>query len=65
MRDLISSNFPEKSNNVYSVSQYAGVSGDISDPYGGSIDVYSKTYDQLENIIGKVLIKLKEDKGIL
>ncbi|QAA31427.1 low molecular weight protein arginine phosphatase [Clostridium manihotivorum] len=65
MRDLISSNFPEKSNNVYSVSQYAGVNGEISDPYGGSIDVYSKTYDQLENIIGKVLIKLKEDKGIL
>ncbi|GFP77351.1 low molecular weight protein arginine phosphatase [Clostridium fungisolvens] len=64
MRDLIASNSPKKSNNVFSLCEYAGVKGEISDPYGGSIDVYSKTYDQLKNIIGKVLIKIKEDKGI-
>jgi protein-tyrosine phosphatase len=65
MRDNILSKFPIMNNKVYSLNQYVGVKGDVSDPYGGDISAYQKTFDSLKNLIVAVLHKIKEDKGII
>ncbi|GIM29665.1 protein-tyrosine-phosphatase [Clostridium polyendosporum] len=64
MKQLLTSNLPQYNEKIYSICEFVSVEGEISDPYGGSIGVYEKTYNQLDNIVGMVLSKLKEDKGI-
>lgn len=64
IKEFLSGLFPDCKEKIFTLSEYAGVREEISDPYGGDISVYSKTFRQLEDIINKLVIKLKEDKGI-
>lgn len=51
-------------NKIYSLGEYIGNNIEISDPYGGSIDVYRKTFAELKSNLEILIEKLKEDKGI-
>ena len=62
MRDLLISNFPHMKNKIYSLNEYVGIEGDIIDPYGGDISVYSKTFNQLKKSILLLFDKI-EDKS--
>ncbi|MCU0616157.1 MAG: low molecular weight protein arginine phosphatase [Gemmatimonadaceae bacterium] len=35
----------------------------ISDPFGGDLDVYRRTYDELEELVHRVLDRLQADRG--
>jgi protein-tyrosine phosphatase len=61
---LAINNFGAPRNITYTLNEYVGVSGEVSDPYGGSLSVYEKTYEQLNYLINLSIIKLKEDKGV-
>lgn len=37
---------------VFTVCEYFGSEGDIIDPYGGSVEVYRLTFNQLNTLIG-------------
>ena len=50
-------NFP----NVYAMSEITGY--DVSDPYGGDINVYVKTSHEIEDACNIILQKLIESKG--
>jgi protein-tyrosine phosphatase len=63
MRQQLVVSFRVMENKIYSLNEYVGISGDISDPYGGDMAIYSKTFNQLKNCILLLLDKLKEDKG--
>lgn len=56
--------FPDAKNKIYSLNEYVGVKGDVIDPYGGDIDVYSETFESLRNSLELLLEKLKEDTSI-
>lgn len=60
-RDFIRSNYPSYKNKIFSICEYAGVTDEIIDPYGGTISVYKKMYKELEDIIPVVISKLKKD----
>jgi protein-tyrosine phosphatase len=62
--EILAKAYPEYSEKVHSINEYVGVNGDIMDPYGGSIDVYKKTYDLLKHSIQLLFAKLKEDISI-
>lgn len=64
IKELLKSVYPEVSEKIYVISEYVGVNGDIIDPYGGSFEVYEKTYFSLKDSIMLLLAKLKEDMGI-
>ncbi|WP_326511681.1 low molecular weight protein arginine phosphatase [Clostridium intestinale] len=53
------------SQKVYTLCEYVGENGDVIDPYGGDLAIYEKTYSQLEKLINKLLLKIKEEEGIL
>lgn len=55
---------PNHKNKIYVINEYVGVEGEISDPYGGDISIYNKTYKDLKKNIDLLLLKLKEDTGI-
>jgi protein-tyrosine phosphatase len=46
---------------AFLLGEYVGLKGtnaEVSDPYGNDIDVYRKTYAQLEGLIGKAADRL-------
>ncbi len=36
---------------VYTLLEYAGMDGDISDPFGGDLEVYKRTADEIRNAL--------------
>ena len=46
---------------VFSLCEYAGVEGEVTDPYGSTISVYNNIYKELEGIVSLLLAKLKKD----
>lgn len=59
---LLKETAPEK---VFTLLEYAGGSGDISDPYGGDLDEYRETaqeiYDALVDVAEKLPVSEKND----
>lgn len=51
-------------NKIYSLGEYIESNADIIDPYGGSIEMYRKTFVELKRSLEILIRKLKEDKGI-
>lgn len=45
---------------VYTLTEFAGVAGDVPDPYGGTLEDYERTYDCLEELIAKAVRRLEE-----
>lgn len=45
---------------LYTLNEYIGEKGDISDPFGGNLNLYKQTYTELESKIKALLQKLKE-----
>jgi len=39
---------------LFSIKEFVGETGDVNDPYGGTIDVYKLCYDELEQLILKI-----------
>ncbi|UDI77819.1 low molecular weight protein arginine phosphatase [Staphylococcus taiwanensis] len=39
---------------IYQLGEYVGIEGDIDDPFGGSIDTYRQTFNQLYYLIEKM-----------
>jgi protein-tyrosine phosphatase len=65
MKDILLSNFPHIKNKIYSLNEYVGIKGDIADPFGGHMSIYTKTFIELENSILLLIAKLKKDKSAL
>lgn len=45
--------------NVYTLKEFINEQGSINDPYGGELADYGKMYDDLEQAISKLIIKIK------
>ena len=58
------SNFGVPQNTTYTLNEYVDVIGEVSDPYGGDLSTYKKTYEQIENLINLLISKLKEGNGV-
>lgn len=52
------SRFPEAEGKTFTLYEFLGDSKDVIDPFGGSIDVYRQTRDELEQAIEKLHEKL-------
>ncbi len=50
--------FPEAEGKTFTLHEFLGDDKDVVDPFGGSIDVYRQTRDELEQAIEKLHEKL-------
>ncbi len=48
--------------NLYTLKEYNGESGDVSDPYGGTLVDYEECYNELTRLIKKTVYKLDEEQ---
>jgi len=48
--------------NIYTIKEYAGESGDVVDPYGGTLMDYEECYIELGRLVKKTLYKLNEEE---
>jgi protein arginine phosphatase len=56
---LIIERFPEAKEKTFTLKEFvSGKQGDVSDPFGGSVETYRKTRDELEKLIDHLVRKL-------
>jgi Protein-tyrosine-phosphatase len=60
----VKSVYPEYINKIFTLNEYIGLDSNISDPFGGDLQVYRQTFKQLNNSILLLNNKLKQDNGI-
>ncbi|MEG1003606.1 low molecular weight protein arginine phosphatase [Clostridium sp.] len=63
-KEFIRDNYPKYKGKVFSLCEYAGVKGEVTDPYGSTISVYNNIYKELEGIVALLLAKLKKDGSV-
>lgn len=61
LKQHIQETFPE-AKYVYTLKEYNGESGDVSDPYGGTLVDYEECYNELARLIKKTVYKLDEEQ---
>lgn len=49
--------------NVYTLKEFAGETGDVTDPYGGSLVEYQECYAELVRLVKKTLYRLDETEA--
>jgi protein-tyrosine phosphatase len=54
-----------KAKNVYTINEYAGETGDVVDPYGGTLVEYEQCYIELARLVKKTIYKLYDEKESL
>lgn len=64
LKEILINNYPQFKSKIYSLNEYTNLKGDVADPYGGEIEVYSKTYEDLIKSITILIDKLKEDNFV-
>ncbi len=58
--DMLNSIYKEVK--IFSIKEYAtGVKGDVIDPYGGSLEIYRKTSNEINDLVVKIVKKLEEE----
>lgn len=50
---------PQIEGKIFTLKEYIGESGDVLDPYGGDIKIYSETFSELNILITQLLEKIK------
>ena len=48
---------------TYTLLEYAGSSGDISDPYGGDLEEYEQTAQEIYDVLVEIAEKIADDMG--
>jgi protein-tyrosine phosphatase len=58
----IAANFPEAAAKTFTLKEYVGGAHglDVSDPFGGDIDMYRATFKELEKLIDAAIERIKE-----
>lgn len=52
----------ENAGNVFLLSAYVGNTGEVKNPYGGSLEEYGACYSLLETLITKLVVVLNEEE---
>lgn len=59
-RDIIVSNFPESKDKIFTLIEYVyGHSKDVGDPFGGSLNIYEQTRDEIYEAVEKIFNKIE------
>ncbi|WP_251551774.1 low molecular weight protein arginine phosphatase [Neobacillus muris] len=61
----IQQQYPEAIHKVYTLKEFTGAdfNQDVIDPFGGSVEVYEKTFQELNRLIDKALEKIAGEKA--
>ena len=60
--EFLQQTYPEYADKIRSLSAFAGLSGDVSDPWGGSVDEYRGCARQIAEYLERLKSALKESR---
>ena len=65
-KEVVISLVEEAAHKIFTLKEYVEMEdgADIQDPYGGSLQIYEQTYNELNEAINKLEIKLKLEEKI-
>lgn len=52
----------EYTDNVYAIKEFVGESGDVTDPYGGTLIDYEECYIELARLMKKTVYRINEEE---
>lgn len=59
-RDILLQSYPEAASRIFTLREFVdGSTEDVSDPYGGSLSTYQETFNELNQLIDKLVDKIK------
>lgn len=58
-KNYILNSFHQVEQKIFTLKEYVGEEGDVLDPYGGNVEIYSQTFDELNKLINLLLEKIK------
>lgn len=53
--------FPGAAGKVFTLGEYTGVSGEVADPFGGDLEAYRRTADQLAGLVRLAVDRLARE----
>ncbi|BAD39061.1 low molecular weight protein arginine phosphatase [Symbiobacterium thermophilum] len=60
-RDALRTRFPALAGRIFTLAEYAGVGGDLSDPFGGPLQAYEETAKALEEQLQAVVERIRRE----
>lgn len=60
-KKILLERFPEEKSKIYTLMEYAGLKGEISDPFGRGQEEYLKTASQLKEVLNQVVDRLLQE----
>jgi protein arginine phosphatase len=61
-KTLVAERFPNAIEKTFSIKEFVeDVQADVVDPFGGPVTIYRQTYEELNQLIEKLLIKLNKN----
>lgn len=55
---LLENSYPQSMGKTYTLKGFAEQSGEVSDPYGGSVATYRETFEELQEVIESIVKKI-------
>lgn len=60
-RDFLEERFPAQSAKIHTLGEFAGgETAEVEDPYGQGLQAYRRSFDQIEYLISRIVIKIVE-----
>ncbi|MGD6991190.1 low molecular weight protein arginine phosphatase [Sutcliffiella horikoshii] len=56
---LLENSYPNSLGKTYTLKGFAEQNGEVMDPYGGSVETYRATFEELQNVIEAIVEKIK------
>ena len=56
---LLENSYPNSFGKTYTLKGFAEQSGEVMDPYGGPVETYRATFEELQNVIEAIVEKIK------
>lgn len=60
-KEFILALYPGMTGRVYTLGEYAGLAGDVPDPFGGTLAEYEETARRLERLLDAVVARIKRE----
>jgi protein-tyrosine-phosphatase len=57
-REYLWDRFPTRKENIFTLAEFAGIAGEVADPFGGGQAIYEECAAQLEYILNRVAERL-------
>lgn len=57
-KDAVLTRFPEAAGKIYTLYEFAGAQGDVSDPFGGDVQIYRATASEFDTLFAPIWKKI-------